>query len=156
MNMAHRAGMLGTVLIGASALCAHTEVRPVVLHGDLPEARWHSRRQVHSDAAHADRTPLIKATVSSQMSASSLPKPLPEGLWHQRHARSQDPEQDSSHKFAGSSWNLRNDSYTPTEFTQEPFVGNGYLGLRIPAIGQGYQGGNLEAVINFIPLFTFG
>lgn len=42
-----------------------------------------------------------------------------------------------------STWVLMNTAYEPLNFVQEPFTGNGYLGLRIPAIGQGYQGGNL-------------
>lgn len=40
-------------------------------------------------------------------------------------------------------WVLTSTAYQPLDFVQQPFVGNGYLGLRIPAIGQGYQGGNL-------------
>jgi hypothetical protein len=44
---------------------------------------------------------------------------------------------------ADAPWVLTNTSYSPRDFTEEPFVGNGYLGLRIPAIGEGYQGGNL-------------
>lgn len=50
------------------------------------------------------------------------------------------------------SWVLSNTSYHPLNFTQEPFVGNGYLGLRIPAIGEGYQGGNLGK--SGFPLFN--
>ncbi|SEG93240.1 Trehalose and maltose hydrolase (possible phosphorylase) [Actinacidiphila yanglinensis] len=37
-------------------------------------------------------------------------------------------------------WVLTNTAYTPTDHTQEPFVGNGYLAQRIPAIGAGFQG----------------
>jgi trehalose/maltose hydrolase-like predicted phosphorylase len=49
-------------------------------------------------------------------------------------------------------WVLSNTTYNPLDFTQQPFVGNGYLGLRIPAIGQGYQGGNLGE--SGFPLFN--
>ncbi len=38
-------------------------------------------------------------------------------------------------------WVLTNTAYAPTDYTQEPFVGNGYLSQRLPAIGSGYQGG---------------
>jgi trehalose/maltose hydrolase-like predicted phosphorylase len=40
-------------------------------------------------------------------------------------------------------WVLSNTSYSPTDYTQEPFVGNGYLSQRLPAIGSGYEGGGL-------------
>lgn len=53
---------------------------------------------------------------------------------------------------AEDTWVLSNASYEPLNFVQEPFVGNGYLGLRIPAIGEGYQGGNLGK--SGFPLFT--
>ncbi len=55
-------------------------------------------------------------------------------------------------EIAGGPWVLRNTTYRPLDFTQQPFVGNGYLGLRIPAIGQGYQGGNLGE--SGFPLFN--
>ena len=44
---------------------------------------------------------------------------------------------------AVNTWVLSSTKYEPLNFIQEPFVGNGYLGVRIPAIGEGYQGGNL-------------
>lgn len=50
------------------------------------------------------------------------------------------------------SWVLSNTTYEPLNFLQEPFVGNGYLGLRIPAVGEGYQGGNLGK--SGFPLFN--
>lgn len=53
---------------------------------------------------------------------------------------------------AQSTWVLSNTVYQPLSFVQQPFVGNGYLGLRIPAIGQGYQGGNLGK--SGFPLFN--
>jgi trehalose/maltose hydrolase-like predicted phosphorylase len=34
-----------------------------------------------------------------------------------------------------------NDTYAPTDYTQEPLVGNGYLAQRLPAIGVGFEGG---------------
>ncbi len=40
-------------------------------------------------------------------------------------------------------WAPSSTAYEPLNFIQQPFVGNGYLGLRIPAIGEGYQGGDL-------------
>ncbi len=55
-------------------------------------------------------------------------------------------------EIAGDPWILWNYTYSPKDFTQEPFVGNGYLGLRIPAIGEGYQGGNLGK--SGFPLFN--
>ena len=53
---------------------------------------------------------------------------------------------------AADMWALSNTNYEPLNFVQEPFVGNGYLGLRLPAIGEGYQGGNLGK--SGFPLFT--
>src|SRR5579875_2144015 len=53
---------------------------------------------------------------------------------------------------ADGTWVLSNTVYEPLNFLQEPFVGNGYLGLRILAIGEGYQGGNLGK--SGFPLFT--
>ncbi|WP_329363333.1 carbohydrate-binding protein [Streptomyces sp. NBC_00669] len=38
------------------------------------------------------------------------------------------------------SWVLTNRSYAPDDYTQEPFVGNGYLGQRVAAIGAGFEG----------------
>lgn len=52
----------------------------------------------------------------------------------------------------GGVWVLSNAAYEPLKFVEEPFVGNGYLGLRIPAIGQGFQGGNLGK--SGFPLFN--
>jgi trehalose/maltose hydrolase-like predicted phosphorylase len=40
-------------------------------------------------------------------------------------------------------WVLSNTSYSPADYTQEPFVGNGYLSQRLPAIGSGYEGGGV-------------
>ncbi|HEY4454338.1 MAG TPA: discoidin domain-containing protein [Pseudonocardiaceae bacterium] len=37
-------------------------------------------------------------------------------------------------------WALTNNAYTPDDYTQEPFVGNGYLAQRLPAIGAGFEG----------------
>ncbi|HEX4224229.1 MAG TPA: discoidin domain-containing protein [Pseudonocardiaceae bacterium] len=37
-------------------------------------------------------------------------------------------------------WVLTNNVYTPSDYTQEPFVGNGYLAQRLPAIGAGFEG----------------
>lgn len=39
-----------------------------------------------------------------------------------------------------SPWVLTNTTYAPTDYTQEPFVGNGYLSQRLPAIGAGFEG----------------
>jgi trehalose/maltose hydrolase-like predicted phosphorylase len=39
-----------------------------------------------------------------------------------------------------SSWVLSATSYDNADFTRMPFVGNGYLAQRLPAIGEGYQG----------------
>ncbi|WP_194893174.1 NEW3 domain-containing protein [Catenulispora pinisilvae] len=41
---------------------------------------------------------------------------------------------------AADSWVLSNTSYAPGDYTQEPFVGNGYLSQRVPAIGAGFEG----------------
>ncbi|MCL2728684.1 MAG: NEW3 domain-containing protein [Actinomycetia bacterium] len=37
-------------------------------------------------------------------------------------------------------WVLTNTTYSPADYTQEPFVGNGYLAQRLPAIGAGFEG----------------
>lgn len=41
---------------------------------------------------------------------------------------------------AADPWVLTNTTYSPADYTQEPFVGNGYLSQRIPAIGAGFEG----------------
>ncbi len=71
------------------------------------------------------------------------------GAIHARAERASDP---SGRAGADDAWVLSNTTYEPLNFLQEPFVGNGYLGLRIPAIGDGYQGGNLGK--SGFPLFT--
>ena len=38
-------------------------------------------------------------------------------------------------------WVLSTPAYDGADFTRMPFVGNGYLAQRLPAIGQGFQGG---------------
>jgi trehalose/maltose hydrolase-like predicted phosphorylase len=40
--------------------------------------------------------------------------------------------------WCGSGWRPR--WWRPADFTQQPYVGNGYLSQRLPAIGEGYQG----------------
>ncbi|MBM9508171.1 carbohydrate-binding protein [Actinacidiphila acididurans] len=37
-------------------------------------------------------------------------------------------------------WTLTSTAYTAQDITRTPFVGNGYLAQRLPAVGQGYQG----------------
>jgi trehalose/maltose hydrolase-like predicted phosphorylase len=70
----------------------------------------------------------------------------------QAHARSDAAIGERANVAEANPWLLFNTSYAPTDFTDEPFVGNGYLGLRIPAIGAGYQGGNLGK--SGFPLFS--
>jgi trehalose/maltose hydrolase-like predicted phosphorylase len=43
-------------------------------------------------------------------------------------------------KAAANDWVLTNTTYSPKDYTQEPFVGNGYLAQRLPAIGAGFVG----------------
>ena len=68
------------------------------------------------------------------------------------HARVEQAGGPTGPEGADDSWVLSNTNYEPLNFLQEPFVGNGYLGLRIPAVGEGYQGGNLGK--SGFPLFT--
>ncbi|WP_435129002.1 glycosyl hydrolase family 65 protein [Actinacidiphila sp. bgisy144] len=42
---------------------------------------------------------------------------------------------------AADPWTLTSSSYTAQDITTMPFVGNGYLAERLPAVGQGYEGG---------------
>ncbi len=61
-------------------------------------------------------------------------------------AANQTPSPDShahATPTAEDSWVFSNNVYQPLNFLQQPFIGNGYLGLRIPALGAGYQGTNL-------------
>ncbi|MFI1094786.1 NEW3 domain-containing protein [Streptomyces sp. NPDC020917] len=41
---------------------------------------------------------------------------------------------------AADPWVLTSTTYSPADYTQEPFVGNGYLAQRLPAIGAGFEG----------------
>lgn len=52
-----------------------------------------------------------------------------------------------------SPWVLPNTTYSPSDYTQGPFVGNGYLSQRLPAIGAGYEGGGVLGQANW-PLYN--
>jgi len=47
------------------------------------------------------------------------------------------------------SWVLDSTSYQPDDFTEEPFVGNGYIGARLPALGAGWTGGGTVGESNW-------
>ncbi|SFJ42618.1 Trehalose and maltose hydrolase (possible phosphorylase) [Amycolatopsis sacchari] len=53
----------------------------------------------------------------------------------------------------GDAWVLANSTYTPDDYIQEPFVGNGYLAQRLSAIGAGFEGGGELGVGNW-PLYN--
>ncbi|MCO5973613.1 carbohydrate-binding protein [Actinoallomurus soli] len=50
------------------------------------------------------------------------------------------PARTSRASAASDPWILTNTDYGAQDITKTPFVGNGYLAQRLPAIGQGYQG----------------
>lgn len=143
MNMHYRVAVLGAVFFATSLLYpqtgAHTSARSVF----AAVARWNSTDDTQFQAPQTDRNAATHSSLTSEMAAYKPPLTPLHNLKLQHRAYSQNPQRRSAHKSADSPWILRHDSYTPKEFTEEPFVGNGYLGLRIPAIGQGYQGGNL-------------
>lgn len=68
-------------------------------------------------------------------------------------ARTASPAGSSAPPSSPGGWVLTSTTYSPTDYTQEPFVGNGYLSQRLPAIGAGYAGGGVLGEANW-PLYN--
>lgn len=143
MNMPYRIAVLGTAFFATSSLFARIQTHPRLHLRSTAAARSHSGDNIRVEVAKASPTAIRQTARFNLMAASSSSPAPPHRIQPELIGFVRGGDKRPSHGAAVNPWVLRNDTYAPTKFTQEPFVGNGYLGLRIPAIGQGYQGGNL-------------